>query len=81
VLPHDVSELTLDVLHHRVVLSYEALAGDIDADAVITRVLRSARARGRCWTASENIPALLRRHTRRAAPVTALHLLRTGNLR
>jgi MoxR-like ATPases len=39
VLPYDVSELALDVLRHRVVLSYEALADDIDADAIINRVL------------------------------------------
>ena len=39
VLPHDVSELALDVLRHRVVLSYEALADDVDADTIVTRVL------------------------------------------
>jgi MoxR-like ATPase len=38
-LPDDVSELALDVLRHRIVLSYEALADDITADAIITRVL------------------------------------------
>ncbi|HEY0186151.1 MAG TPA: AAA family ATPase [Cellulomonas sp.] len=38
VLPQDVSELALDVLRHRVVLSYEALADGVDADAVVTRV-------------------------------------------
>ena len=32
VLPHDVDELALDVLRHRLVLSYEALADDVDAD-------------------------------------------------
>jgi MoxR-like ATPase len=44
VLPHDLSELALDVLRHRVVLSYEALADDIDADTIITRVLRAVPA-------------------------------------
>ena len=39
VLPHDVSELALDVLRHRVVLSYEALADDVDADTILSRVL------------------------------------------
>ena len=39
VLPADVSELALDVLRHRIVLSYEALADDITADAIITKVL------------------------------------------
>ena len=39
VLPHDLSELALDVLRHRIVLSYEAFADDLDADTIITRVL------------------------------------------
>jgi len=39
VLPYDVSELASDVLRHRVVLSYEALADDISADHIIARVL------------------------------------------
>jgi len=39
VLPYDVSELAADVLRHRVVLSYEALADDVSADHIIARVL------------------------------------------
>ena len=39
VLPYDVSELGADVLRHRVVLSYEALADDVSADNIIARVL------------------------------------------
>jgi MoxR-like ATPase len=39
VLPHDLAEIALDVLRHRIVLSYEALADDIDADTIISRVL------------------------------------------
>jgi MoxR-like ATPase len=39
VLPHDVSELVADVLRHRVVLSYEALADNVSADDIIMRVL------------------------------------------
>jgi MoxR-like ATPase len=39
VLPEDVGELALDVLRHRIVLSYEALADDITADTIITKVL------------------------------------------
>jgi MoxR-like ATPase len=38
-LPEDVSELALDVLRHRIVLSYEALADDVTPDTVITQVL------------------------------------------
>jgi MoxR-like ATPase len=41
VLPKDVDELALDVLRHRIVLSYEALADDLDADTIVTRVLRA----------------------------------------
>jgi MoxR-like ATPase len=41
VLPYDVDELALDVLRHRMVLSYEALADDLDADGVLVRVLRA----------------------------------------
>ena len=44
VLPADVGELALDVLRHRLVLSYQALADDITADAVITRVLAAVAA-------------------------------------
>ena len=44
VLPDDVGELALDVLRHRVVLSYEALADDITADTIITKVLDAVAA-------------------------------------
>ncbi len=44
VLPHDLDEVALDVLRHRIVLSYEALADDLDPDTVLTRVLRAVRA-------------------------------------
>ncbi len=44
VLPHDVTELALDVLRHRIVLSYEALADDIADEDVISRVLRAVPA-------------------------------------
>jgi MoxR-like ATPase len=39
VLPHDVTELALDVLRHRLVLSYEALSDDVTPDAILTRVM------------------------------------------
>ncbi|MGZ4768088.1 MAG: AAA family ATPase [Ilumatobacteraceae bacterium] len=38
-LPQDVTDLALDVLRHRVVLSYEALADNVSADSILTRVL------------------------------------------
>ena len=39
VVPQDVRDLALDVLRHRIVLRYEALAEDVTADAVIARVV------------------------------------------
>ena len=41
VLPADLAELAPDVLRHRIVLSYEALADDVDADVVVVRVLEA----------------------------------------
>jgi MoxR-like ATPase len=38
-LPHDVTDLSLDVLRHRVVLSYEALADNVSADTILTNVI------------------------------------------
>ncbi len=42
-LPQDVRELALDVLRHRVVLSYEALAEDLRPDDILTKVLGAIR--------------------------------------
>jgi MoxR-like ATPase len=38
-LPQDLTDLALDVLRHRLVLSYEALTDNITADAVLTWVM------------------------------------------
>jgi MoxR-like ATPase len=38
-LPHDVADLSRDVLRHRLVLSYEAMADDVTADHVLNRIL------------------------------------------
>ena len=38
-LPHDVTDLALDVLRHRIVLSYEALADNVSADTVLSSVI------------------------------------------
>jgi MoxR-like ATPase len=43
-LPDDVAGIALDVLRHRIVLSYEALADDITADTIITKVLDAVTA-------------------------------------
>jgi len=39
VLPQDVRELAHDALHHRIVLSYEALAAEVGADSILRSVL------------------------------------------
>ena len=44
VLPEDMTDLVPDVLRHRLVLSYEALAADITPDAVIQRILKAVPA-------------------------------------
>ncbi|MDP1902089.1 MAG: AAA family ATPase [Rubrivivax sp.] len=44
VLPEDMVALVPDVLRHRLVLSYEALAADITADELIQRILKAVPA-------------------------------------
>ncbi len=39
VLPEDVRDLAFEVLRHRMVLSYEALAEEVSPDQIITRIL------------------------------------------
>ncbi|HEU5293518.1 MAG TPA: MoxR family ATPase [Burkholderiaceae bacterium] len=39
VLPEDLTDLAVDTLRHRLVLSYEALAEGLDADAIVGRVM------------------------------------------
>jgi hypothetical protein len=38
-LPPDVGDLALDVLRHRIVLSYEAMSAEITADQVLRRAM------------------------------------------
>ena len=42
-LPTDVRDLALDVLRHRVVLSYEALSDDVTSDDVVSRIIGAVR--------------------------------------
>jgi MoxR-like ATPase len=42
-VPEDVRDLALDVLRHRMTLSYEALADGVRADDLVVRVLASVR--------------------------------------
>jgi len=44
VLPEDVTDMVADVMRHRLVLSYEALAEGITADALVQRVLKKVPA-------------------------------------
>ena len=44
-LPQDVLDIAPDVLRHRLVLSYDALADDIPADHMVDRVCRACRCR------------------------------------
>jgi MoxR-like ATPase len=39
VLPQDVLDMALDVIRHRLVLSYEALSDNITSDELLTKIL------------------------------------------
>jgi MoxR-like ATPase len=39
VVPQDVVDMALDVMRHRLVLSYEAMSEDINSDMIIQRIL------------------------------------------
>jgi MoxR-like ATPase len=39
VLPQDVSDMALDVIRHRLVLTYEALSDEVTADELIKKIL------------------------------------------
>ena len=43
VLPSDIRDVARDVLRHRLVLTYEALAAGVDADRVLDDVLEDVR--------------------------------------
>jgi MoxR-like ATPase len=43
VLPEDVQAMALDVLRHRVLLTFEAEAEDLDADGVVAKLLEAVR--------------------------------------
>lgn len=44
VLPEDVRDVAADVMRHRLVLSYEALADNVNSDTLLTRILGAVRA-------------------------------------
>jgi MoxR-like ATPase len=41
VVPQDLRELATDAMHHRIVLSYEALAAEVGADTIVDAVLEA----------------------------------------
>ncbi len=43
VTPEDIKAIAPDVLRHRIILSYEALAEDVKVDAIIDQVLKSTK--------------------------------------
>jgi len=57
VLPEDVTDVALDVLRHRIVLSYEAMAENLDADQVLLRILRCVPAPEKVLDSHERISA------------------------
>ena len=44
VLPEDVTDVAPDVLRHRIVLTYEAMAENLSTDEVVKRVMRAVPA-------------------------------------
>ncbi|HYD11083.1 MAG TPA: hypothetical protein VEA78_13360, partial [Acidimicrobiales bacterium] len=44
VLPQDIYDIARDVLRHRVLLSYEALADGVDAEQVVEKIVRTVLA-------------------------------------
>jgi MoxR-like ATPase len=56
-LPEDVVDLVPDVLRHRLVLSYEALAEGLTADELIKRLMQKVRAPDKPLQAHVKVPA------------------------
>ena len=68
--PQDIQEIAPDVLRHRLVLSYEALADGVTADDIIDRIL-AGRARSRARAQGAHDPG------RRLTPSDAMERTRT----
>ncbi len=51
VMPQDVTDMALDVMRHRLVLSYEALSDGVTADRLLWKVLEAVPAPARCCRA------------------------------
>ncbi|MEO8884155.1 MAG: MoxR family ATPase [Devosia sp.] len=57
VLPEDVTDVTADVLRHRIVLSYEALSESVTADDLVAKVLKAVPAPGKPLEAHAKLAA------------------------
>jgi MoxR-like ATPase len=57
VLPEDIESLAHDVLRHRLVLTYEALADEIDADSILDKVVAAVKAPAVSLSKSEEAAA------------------------
>ena len=57
VLPVDVTDVALDVLRHRIVLSYEAMAENLDTDELVRRIMRRVPAPDKVLDSHERISA------------------------
>jgi MoxR-like ATPase len=66
VLPQDVYDVAPEVMRHRLVLSYEALADGVDADHVVNRIITAIQL-PRIAPSQERIPG-----SRLAGPVAAV---------
>ena len=40
VLPQDILDMALDVMRHRLVLSYEAMSDNVNGDMIITEIIK-----------------------------------------
>jgi MoxR-like ATPase len=56
VLPQDIFDVGPDVLRHRLLLSYEALADGVDAEQVVNRILSTVHA-PRVAPSQDNAPS------------------------
>jgi MoxR-like ATPase len=57
VLPVDVTDVALDVLRHRIVLSYEAMAENLSTDELVLRIMRRVPAPDKVLDTHERIRA------------------------
>jgi MoxR-like ATPase len=57
VIPQDIAELAPDVMRHRIVLSYEALADRVTADEIIERALDVVQQPQRPFTSDPRLAA------------------------